>query len=283
MIQYNNFIDQIPDNVMKKTETRLYNNIALFKPKTYLGKIRLTVTDYHIVVPSVNIPEASFNGKIVQMEQGKIYAINPGDILFTLEKKQVKPYYSFLIKKALLQKITSEMAFPNEVRFENFQNPFSFDLVCAVKKFENELDRPDRLILMLDSLEIQIAALLLRELKTNIKTSIPFSSDTDSYIRIASEYMHTYFSSNITLQDICAEIHVSPYHFIRMFKQKVGITPHRYLLNVRIEKAKELLKTRRYSVIETASLCGFESIPHFSETFKKSTGCSPADYKNMFS
>jgi transcriptional regulator GlxA family with amidase domain len=64
-----------------------------------------------------------------------------------------------------------------------------------------------------------------------------------------------------------------------MFKQKVGMTPHKYLLNIRIEKAKELLNTNHYSVAETAVFCGFESITHFSAAFKKSTGYSPFEYK----
>jgi AraC family transcriptional regulator len=67
-----------------------------------------------------------------------------------------------------------------------------------------------------------------------------------------------------------------------MFSRKVGLTPHRYLICVRIERAKELLGTRRYSVAETAVLCGFESISHFSDTFKKVTGYSPMEYRNQF-
>lgn len=281
MSQYRDFISQIPENVLQKTESHLYNNIALFKPNVYLGKIKLDVSDYHIVVPSDNIPVTSFNDQIVHIDQGKMWTINPGDIVFTLEPVPTEPYYSFLIKPGLLQKIACEMGFCNEIRFQNFQNPFSFELLCALKNFEQELNTQAPLTLLLDSLEIQIGVLLLREFKTNIKLCRPYSSEADSYIHIASEYINTYYSSNITLQDICAEIHVSPYHFIRMFKQKVGVTPHRYLLNVRIEKAKELLKAGRHSVIETALLCGFESIPHFSATFKKSTGCSPVDYKNQ--
>jgi AraC family transcriptional regulator len=67
-----------------------------------------------------------------------------------------------------------------------------------------------------------------------------------------------------------------------MFRLKVGMTPHKYLLKIRVEKAKELLSTNRYSVTETAMLCGFESVPHFSDTFKKLTGYSPNSYKTQF-
>jgi AraC-like DNA-binding protein len=108
---------------------------------------------------------------------------------------------------------------------------------------------------------------------------IPLSQDSDSYINLAKEYIQTYFNSNITLSDICDEIHVSQYHFIRTFSKQVGLTPHMYLSKVRIEKAKELLDARRYSVSETATLCGFESTPYFSTAFKKATGYTPAAYR----
>jgi transcriptional regulator GlxA family with amidase domain len=65
-----------------------------------------------------------------------------------------------------------------------------------------------------------------------------------------------------------------------MFKHKVGLSPHRYLMQVRIEKAMELLGSRCYTNAEIASVCGFASIPHFSATFKEITGIPPECYKN---
>jgi two-component system response regulator YesN len=65
----------------------------------------------------------------------------------------------------------------------------------------------------------------------------------------------------------------------RLFKQTTGFSLSDYISQCRLDKAKELLGTGRYSVNETAELCGFESAPHFSDTFRKTTGCSPGDYK----
>jgi len=230
------------------------------------------------VVLSGNVPDTYFNNKVIRISQGKTLAINPGDKVYCSQRLSTKPYYSLLIKPRLLQRIAEEMDFYNEIRFSELQNPFSGNLFWMMKNYEQEYDRKDRLPLLLDSLEIQIAALLLREFKTNIK-SHDLCPDCESYVRLAAEYMRAYLSSNITIEDICNEIHVSPYHFIRMFRQRTGIPPHRYLLNIRIEKAKELLTCGDYAVAETATLCGFLSASHFSATFKKYTGCSPLDYK----
>jgi AraC-like DNA-binding protein len=132
---------------------------------------------------------------------------------------------------------------------------------------------------MLSSLEVQIAAMLLRDIKADDGNMPGCLPDTESYIRRASDYMRAYYNSNITIEDICGEIHVSPFHFIRMFKQRTGITPHQFLLRMRIEKARELLSSGRYSISETASACGFVSIAHFYEKFKAVTGVPPGNYK----
>lgn len=281
MTQYSDFTGQIPETILQKTETYLSSNIALFRPSSYLGGIILEVNDYHMVIPSGCPPDTFFNQKRIRLDQRKIMAINPGDTVTCLDTTSTEPYYSFLIKQDLIHKIAREMGFYENVRFVDNLNPFSGQLLYVLKTFERECKRSDHIALMLDSLEIQIAALLLRECKTNMKKVFLRVDDVDSYIRRAMEYIRTYFSSNITIEDICSEIHVSPYHFIRMFKKKVGLSPHRYLMQVRIEKAMELLNSRCYTNAEIASVCGFASIPHFSSTFKEITGISPEGYKNQ--
>ena len=281
MTQYPDFISQIPNGVLQKTEIHPCSNIVLFKPILYMGGITFHVSDYHIVIPSENTPGALFNNKMIHVDPQKILAVNPGDTVTCLKDAPAKPYYSFLIKPNLMHKIAEGMDYSGDIRFENFLNPFSIELSQAFKNLERETNRQDRLNLMVESLEIQIATLLLRMFQTNMNRDTPHFPDVDSYIRSALEYIQTYFNANITLQDICGEIHVSEYHFIRMFVKKVGVTPHRYLLMVRMDKAKELLRMKQYSVAETAVLCGYESISAFSTTFKKLIGVSPIEYKNQ--
>lgn len=78
----------------------------------------------------------------------------------------------------------------------------------------------------------------------------------DNYLLEAIQYMRTYYSSSITIEDICRYIYLSPSHFKRVFKAEIGITPYRFLLKVRIDKAKQVLSNEDYSVDEVARLCG---------------------------
>lgn len=273
------FMSQVPKDVLEKTKVCPCGDVVLFKPVVYMGGASFDVTDYHVVIPSEDTPQALFNSRMMRIESRSILTVNPGDRVVCFTDAAAKPYYSLLIRPGLIHKIAEEMNFDGEVRFENLLNPFSPVLYQALKELEREYERPDRVNLLLGSLEIQITALLLRTYQTNIHRPLLPSGNAGSYVRAAIEYMQENFSSNLFLEDICREIHVSRYHFIRMFEKETGVTPHRYLLMIRVKKAEELLGTKKYSVMETAGLCGFENVSHFSATFKRLTGRSPAGFK----
>ncbi len=97
-------------------------------------------------------------------------------------------------------------------------------------------------------------------------------------IEWAKEYLHDRFSEPINLEDIAKASFTSPFHFSRVFKEKTGISPYQYLLQIRITRARQLLK-RGYPVVSCAYQVGFNSLSNFSYCFKKIVGCSPTEYK----
>lgn len=275
---FTDFMSQIPEEIMKNDEKYVGTNIALFRPKEYVTDNCVESADFHFALLSSPPPDIYINGKKQRFNRGKILTINPGESILCENAPPAEPYLSLLIKPAFIEKIAEEIGFADNITFLKSQNQYSNELLQSITNFDKETKRLDNLAMMLECLEIQITILLLREFKTNSKkaTHLP---DSDAYISKAIEYMHAFFSSNITIDDICGVIHVSPYHFIRIFKQKTGVSPHQYLMKVRIQKAQELLCDRQYSVAEVAIICGFLSSPHFSNTFKAITGISPSDYK----
>ena len=279
MDRYSNFISQIPKNVMTKVETHFCSNIAVFKPQVFIGGASMVSDDFHIIIPSVTPPDTYINDKLRSFQMGKIGSKSV--IQWVVSRSFFKPYYAILIKPELINKIAKEMGHSGDVRFLKLQNEFSRDLLYAVSSFEKEVQHPDSIPLLLDSLSVQIAALLLREFKTNLKKYPSISPDSNVYVNLAIEYMQTFYSSNITISDICEAVNLSPFHFIRTFKQKTGISPYKYLLNIRIKKAEELLSSGKHSVAEVAMLCGFINPSHFSSKFKEITGQSPSKYKKI--
>ncbi len=93
------------------------------------------------------------------------------------------------------------------------------------------------------------------------------------------DYIHNHLDLEIKLSDLAALLNMSQFHFSHKFKQAIGISPYQYLLQQRIERAKQLLKQRDRSITDIALLCGFNSHSHLSKQFRKLTGITPKDYR----
>jgi AraC-like DNA-binding protein len=83
----------------------------------------------------------------------------------------------------------------------------------------------------------------------------------------------------INLDEISSQACFSRYHFLRLFRQAFDKTPHQYLVERRIEKAKELLSTRDLRVTDICFEVGFESLGSFSSLFHKTVGHAPIAYR----
>ena len=121
---------------------------------------------------------------------------------------------------------------------------------------------------------LHILSLIQRETgRTNDACDKHFRS-----IERAVQHMNRYCDQNLKLEDYAGMCHMSKYHFLRVFKSVTGITPLEYRNNIRIDHAKELLKSGIYSVSEISESLGYSSLAYFSTTFKKVTGISPSEY-----
>lgn len=115
-----------------------------------------------------------------------------------------------------------------------------------------------------------------RERVTFVTTSkLPFSIQR---IDQAKAFIYEHFSDDIGITDIASCVHLSPFHFSRVFKKCTGYAPYDYLLLVRIEYAKTSLESGK-DITETAFNTGFNSLENFSYTFKKITGFSPSQFQ----
>ena len=83
----------------------------------------------------------------------------------------------------------------------------------------------------------------------------------------------------LTLLDLSAVVHMSPYHFTRLFKQNTGVPPHRFVLRQRISRASALLREPQLSIREVGRLVGFRTPSHFPTAFRRMTGITPSAYR----
>lgn len=94
--------------------------------------------------------------------------------------------------------------------------------------------------------------------------------------------MQTEFAFLDGIDDVARTLMVSSSHFIRKFKAEVGISPGKYLQNIRIENAKLLLKTKLFSIEIIASLTGYACSNYFCKVFRRQTGQTPLNYQKRY-
>ncbi|HET7270910.1 MAG TPA: helix-turn-helix transcriptional regulator [Rubrobacter sp.] len=87
------------------------------------------------------------------------------------------------------------------------------------------------------------------------------------------------FRRPVSLPEVAAQANLSPYHFLRVYKQAYGETPHEFLTRLRIERAKTLLARGSHNVTETCFEVGFSSLGSFSTLFAHRVGLSPSEYR----
>jgi len=149
---------------------------------------------------------------------------------------------------------------------------------------ENDVCRSGRYI-MLKSYLMQMLILLLREQSEPVKinTGCSFESTSKKYVvdQIVN-YFEDHYSEKISLDQIAENMYLSPFYISRIFKSETGDTPIRHLINIRLEKAKELLENGfDGSIQEVAAEVGYDDVYHFSKLFKKRFGMPPSKIRKL--
>lgn len=133
--------------------------------------------------------------------------------------------------------------------------------------------------------QIEIKALLLNVIYhiCSVRTSYLTNVSVPKIIKKGYDYMNQhYYETNLSINKLAEMCHISVKHFSRVFSDSFHIAPKKYLLDIRIEQAKNLLAFTPESVSKISALTGFSDVYHFSKTFKKFVGCSPRKYREKF-
>lgn len=117
----------------------------------------------------------------------------------------------------------------------------------------------------------------ISEAARNVMTKQDEKSNND--IKTAKDYIEKNFDKNISLDDVSRVVNISPYYFSKLFKEETGENFIDYLTNLRIGRAKELLKKGELSMKEICNEIGYADPNYFSRTFKKNVGVSPTEFK----
>lgn len=95
----------------------------------------------------------------------------------------------------------------------------------------------------------------------------------------AIDFIYTNFRSQPTLDEVADEVHLSPYHFQRMFSEWAGTSPKKFLQYISVEHAKKLLKQHNATIFDTAHQTGLSGIGRLHDLFINIEGMTPGEYK----
>ena len=134
--------------------------------------------------------------------------------------------------------------------------------------------------LFLDSIEAALAALLVTCHSAAPLRRTPHRGGLPPQrMRRVLEFMHANLDKQLKLEDLASCAGLSLSHFCHQFRKTSDATPSKYMLTLRIERSKEMLKNPKLSVLEVALAVGFENQQHFATVFRRLAGMSPSSYR----
>ncbi|MCI6275227.1 MAG: AraC family transcriptional regulator [Clostridium sp.] len=149
--------------------------------------------------------------------------------------------------------------------------PFYVDL--AIPKYNIPLKSRDCINYL-----TQFISLIFENILFTSTNSINYSN----YVIDAIDYIHENYNDNLNVDTICCHIKISKNYLCNIFKKETGESIITFLNKYRIEKSKDFLKDRSYSMLNVAISVGFQDQSYFCRTFKKYNGISPSEYRNQF-
>lgn len=131
-----------------------------------------------------------------------------------------------------------------------------------------------------ESLGTALAARLVQNY-TISKPSLKFKANglSQSQLERVIDYMKANLTQDLSILDLATLTSMSESHFSRSFKESVGIAPYQYLMQQRVERAKQLLKQQAISISDIALDCGFANQTHLTKVFRQMTGITPKAYQ----
>jgi two-component system, response regulator YesN len=276
-------VNLIQQEGRSKTNCQLI--VEMGQPQQRLGDIHRSLNE--AMVKAKNIAEYSrIKKSIGSLEQAEVLKVEHNALSDYLKFGNLQDIDNFF---ALYLQPINEIA----VRSELVKNYGLMDIVLTVSQFVGDLGgkveqiAPDfnsieRLIQdakTVDQMNIELKNLIARALnfrdrQTNHQRTI--------LIQEAKTFIENNFSDpDLHMNGVAAKFNLSSSHFSTVFSQEVGETFRDYLNNLRIDRARELLRTTNIKCSEIAYQCGYNDSHYFSTVFKKKTGFSPQQYRGQ--
>jgi Response regulator containing CheY-like receiver domain and AraC-type DNA-binding domain len=254
-----------------------YNNaLNALNYKFYTGKNSI-----------IHIEDISNTQKLYQMSDVNVYTN------LNAMQKELLSQIKLGNTEKLSETVESYFSFLTEVKLftEEYIRGVCIELIINAyqETFRTEIDVQEILPHYLNSVQEILKLETVFEMKQTVYRMLEhicnyfkskYSVKHGNLVRQIKEMAEKRYMENITLSDIANEVYMSPNYICSVFKKEAGITINEYLIKVKMEEAKKMLKDTKMKIHEIAEKLGYESPHYFSYSFKKNTGKTPQQYRN---
>lgn len=153
------------------------------------------------------------------------------------------------------------------------------ELARLIREVHILLTQSDTTALQKDSLLLRLLTIWIHR-HAQERGTIPRTGSEPLAVRRAKEYLQAWSGHNPRLKDLAEAAGLSPYHLLRVFTRTVGQTPHEFLIQQRVDKARRLLSST-LPLIRIATECGFADQSHMTRLFRRQHGLTPGNYRKI--
>lgn len=227
------------------------------------------------------LPSSVIDNKIYDRPKNALFAVNPmQDHGLTMDIKSFG-IFGVHVDREIIESVAYEMYGSPNIMFSNETFTVNHKMKLLANLFLEELKYKQA---GHEFIVENLSHLLIGNLMRNINHNLPSKphnkpSVYKENIKKVIEYMNENYTTGVSCTELSKLIKMNKYRFIRIFKSQTNKTPYEYMLDLKIEKAKKMLKAKDYTITEISMICGFSSHSHFTSTFKKKTGLSPSEYR----
>lgn len=240
---------------------------------TYTNSVRTIFTNEKLsglVFPLRGKAQFSIDGLTYEIEQGSILHVGPNmEMKRTAENDEVFEYAV----------IHFELSSESANRFPIFREHFMLRIGDSMK-LNNRVQQLMQNFLIPGGLAfLQSKRLFLTILAEMIVASEKTDLEKAENMDVIIQYMHQFFPKGITVLHVAKHFQIDRRRLSSLFERQMGVSPNMYLTDLRIQKAKLLLRTSNLSIAHIAESIGYRDHFYFSRVFKKETGLSPTLYR----
>jgi AraC family transcriptional regulator len=219
---------------------------------------------------------------------GDVFVL-PEQIDFREQVDEAIEYILLYLDAAWIASVAHEAIDPDRVEIlPHFPQPdpliyqIGLNLKASLEANSQSGSQPQLNRLYVESLLTTLALHLLQRYSTQADSAQTRLNDaghlSQARLQPVIDYIEAHLDQNIGLTELAAQTQMSLHYFARLFKQTVGLSPHQYLIQRRIERAKQLLLQRELTIAEVAHQVGFIDQSHLSRHFKTIVGISPKQW-----